>query len=438
MPNSPFSCWPAFARTLGLGLVLGGPLAGSAQDMGRVRETITALTAPALHGRGYVSHGSDKAARYLRRRFQSLGLKAFTPRYAQPFELTVNTFPGACALAVDGRPLQPGTDFIAEPGAGAGRVAGTPVVLDSLIFTSEAAGRRFLAQPLAGRIVVLRQRDAERLRTLPAAFTDQLAQAAALITLVPDKLTASLADLQDPQPRLQVLASRWPSAPQRVTLRLDAHLVPHYLTQNLVGYVRGRIQPDSFLVVTAHYDHLGQLGKHAYFPGANDNASGTAMLLELATYYAKAENQPAYSIAFMAFGAEEAGLLGSRYYVAHPLFPLSSIRFLLNMDLLGTGEEGMTVVNGKLLEAPFQQLTQLNNAGHWVPQLGARGRAANSDHYPFSELGVPAFFFYTRGGSKAYHDVDDRAEALSLAGFRGVFQLTTRFLTLLGARPPGQ
>jgi len=426
--------WPRTLVPFTLSAMLTGVTTpAQAQDMGKVRATITTLASPAMHGRGYVRGGDKRAAAYIRKRFQALGLRSFTPRYAQPFAITVNAFPGTCALRLDGHDLQPGIDFIAEPASGSGRVAGPLVALDSLIFTNEAAGQRFLSAPLRGQILVLRQRDADRLITLPNTFREHLNQAAAIITLVPDKLTASLADTQHPQPRLQVLSNRWSGRLQPATVQLEARLEHDYPTQNLLGYVRGQVQPDSFLVVTAHYDHLGQMGKKSFFPGANDNASGTAMLLELAEYYSRPENQPACSIAFMAFGAEEAGLLGSRYYVAHPLFPLASIRFLVNMDLLGTGEDGVTVVNGKLLEKQFQQLTRLNTAGHFVPQLAARGRAANSDHYPFSEQGVPAFFFYTRGGIKAYHDVDDRPETLPLTGFLGVYQLTTRFLNLLGA-----
>ena len=87
------------------------------------------------------------------------------------------------------------------------------------------------------------------------------------------------------------------------------------------------------------------MGKDVYFPGANDNASGVAMLLNLANYYSKKENQPKCSIAFIAFAGEEAGLLGSKYFSEHPLIPLNKMKFLVNLDLLGTGDEGMMVVN---------------------------------------------------------------------------------------------
>jgi hypothetical protein len=381
-----------------------------------------------------VRQGDQKAASYLRQCFRQLNLQPLTPDFAQRFSLAVNTFPGALKLQAGGQNLRAGFDFIAEPTSGEGRVSGTVLVLDTLIFTNETAGQSWLKQELGGKIVVLHQRDADRLRTLPDAFTHHLDQAAARLTLV-TKLTASLATSQEPQPRLLVLADRWPQKAPQATIQVEAKLQRDYLSQNLVGYVRGHTQPDSFLVVTAHYDHLGHMGKQAYFPGANDNASGTAMLLELAAYYAQPANRPAYSVAFIAFGAEEAGLVGSRYFVDHPLVPLTQIRFLVNLDLLGTGNEGLTVVNGRLLPPAYQLLTSLNEKHHFVSDIAARGRAANSDHSPFSERGVPAFFLYTRGGIKAYHDVQDRAETLPLSAFTGVFGLVRDFLDALGAKP---
>ncbi len=89
----------------------------------------------------------------------------------------------------------------------------------------------------------------------------------------------------------------------------------------MIATIKGTAIPDSFLVFSAHYDHLGQMGKDIYFPGANDNASGTSMLLNLAKYYS--QNRPKYSVLFIAFGGEEAGLIGSEYYVKNPLVPLS-------------------------------------------------------------------------------------------------------------------
>lgn len=434
---------------LGVGLL---PLGAQAQDMPRVRQTIATLAAPQMHGRGYVRRGDQRAAAYLRQRFRQLGLQPLAPDYTQPFPLDVNTFPGKLQLELsfgmlrfpvvgNSRRLKPGEDFIAAPDSGPGRVGGplsaAPVFhLDTLVFTDAAAQQRLLTRPWYGGGVAIRAADVPRLATLPLPLRQHLDSAALRFTLVP-KLTASLASTQAHQVRLEILESVWntyaykqgnPAA--HVALRVDAELKRDYQTQNLVGMLPGTTQPDSFVVVTAHYDHLGTMGRRAYFPGANDNASGTAMLLELAAHYARPENRPAYSVVFIAFGAEEAGLVGSRYFVQHPLVPLPRIRFLLNLDLLGTGEDGLTVVNGRVLPAYFQRLQQLNEAGHFVPNIAARGKAANSDHYYFTESGVPAFFLYTRGGPTAYHDVHDKPP-LPLTAFSGVFKLIIDFFASL-------
>ncbi|MCX6294627.1 MAG: M20/M25/M40 family metallo-hydrolase, partial [Bacteroidetes bacterium] len=182
-----------------------------------------------------------------------------------------------------------------------------------------------------------------------------------------------------------------------------------------------------FIVYTAHYDHLGQMGEEIFFPGANDNASGSAMLLNLARYYSMTEHKPKCSIAFIAFCGEEAGLLGSKYYTEHPVFPLKNIKFVLNMDIMGTGEDGITVVNGSVFKNEFDKLKEINTQNNFIKDVKIRGKAANSDHYCFSEKGVKAFFIYSMGGIKAYHDIYDRAETLPLNEFENLFKLITAF-----------
>jgi aminopeptidase YwaD len=419
------------------------PAQAQAPDLGRARHTIEALAAPKLHGRGYVEGGEHKAAAYLCGRLRQLGLQPLVLDYTQSFTLDVNTFPGKLKLETNDKPiflpgkptLKPGLDYIAEPNSAGtqGPIFAKPLRLDSLIFSVPDIAQSWLHREVKFHTLLLTDKQQARLSSLPVALQQHLDSAFARVTLV-SKLTASLSATQVARPRVEVLANRWRDGPL-IHMRLDAQLKRNYQTQNLAAIVRGRTQPDSFLVVSAHYDHLGMMGKDTYFPGANDNASGVAMLLELAAYYARPENRPAYSVVFLLFGAEEAGLVGSRYFVAHPLVPLSRIKFLVNLDLLGTGEEGATVVNGKVFESAYQRLTALNDAHHYLPRLTARGRAANSDHFPFSEAGVPAFFLYTRGGSQAYHDVHDVPAALSLAGFAGAFGLVRDFLGTLGARP---
>jgi VanZ family protein len=437
-----------------LAVLLSGQAA--AQDVARARHTIEVLASPKMHGRGYVRQGEHIAAAYLRGRLKELKLTPLAPNYTQTFGLDVNTFPGVVKAELHSpirstvlgvgfdAPLKVGKDFIAAPNAGSVPKTRdyTCVRYDSTFFTNEANLVPDSAD--ARRCLFLTQRQSQRLTKLGQQW---LTGFGAVVTIMP-KLMASLAAEQTRQPRLEMLPNALlPAAPMpaieqlpaslgpQLRLQLDAQLQRNYQTQNLAAVVRGTAQPDSFLVVSAHYDHLGMMGKDVYFPGANDNASGVALLLELAAHYARPENRPAYSVVFLLFGAEEAGLVGSSFFVAHPLVPLKSIKFLINLDLLGTGEQGATVVNGRVFEAPYQRLVALNTARHYLPALAARGRAANSDHYPFSEAGVPAFFLYTRGGSTAYHDVHDQPAALSLAGFSGAFGLVRDFLNGEGAAP---
>ena len=129
----------------------------------------------------------------------------------------------------------------------------------------------------------------------------------------------------------------------------------------------------------------------------------------------------------MAFCGEEVGLLGSKYYTEHPLFPMKNIRFLLNMDIMGTGEDGITVVNGSIFKTEFDKLKEINTQNNFIKDVKIRGKAANSDHYFFAENGVKACFIYTMGGIKAYHDIYDRAETLPLNEFENLFKLITKF-----------
>ena len=239
------------------------------------------------------------------------------------------------------------------------------------------------------------------------------------------KLTHSLAEKQEETP--EVLVRETAISANDTVLTLDIHASQqHIKTTNVIGYVPGRVVPDSFLVVCAHYDHLGMLGPHIFFPGANDNASGVSTLLEMASQVAR---QPLrYSVVFIAFTGEEAGLLGSRFFVANPLVPLSSIRFVLNLDLLGFGDLGATVVNATVYPDLFDRLVKINHEKQYLKELKPRGKAANSDHYPFSEAGVPAFFLYTLGGPGHYHDVQDTADTVTFSRFSATFQLLMDFL----------
>jgi Zn-dependent M28 family amino/carboxypeptidase len=163
----------------------------------------------------------------------------------------------------------------------------------------------------------------------------------------------------------------------------------------------------------------------AIFRGANDNASGVAMLLALAKYYG--ENKPKFDTYFLFTTAEEVGLLGSSYFIQNPPFDLKKIKMLVNLDMVGTGDEGITLVNAKKQNHYFELLENLNKGR--INQIKARGEACNSDHCLFDRIGIPAVFIYTLGGKQAYHDIYDNGEGLSMEAFDALYDLLIESLT---------
>ncbi|WP_066506134.1 M28 family metallopeptidase [Rufibacter sp. DG15C] len=404
-----------------------------AQDLQRVRQTIAHLASPEMHGRGYAFKGDSLAADYLQQQYASIGLKPFAGSFLQHFTLPVNILDNQLSLKVDGRALTPGVDFLAHAASAAGKGSGFVYSIDTVLLQDADEAQTFLSQNLRKQVLVVRQRHFQDLMNLPEPFKKHLQKAAAVIVLQSgNKVMAAVRSFQYPVPVLEVLESSWPAKADKVEFAVDARLEKNYRSQNVIGFLPGTSKPDSFLVVTAHYDHVGRMGKEVLFPGAHDNASGTAMLLELAHYYAQPQNRPKYSVAFMAFAAEEAGLVGSEFYTEHPLFPLANIKMLVNLDLMSTGEEGMMVVNGSVFTKQFSLLQQLNQQHQFLPTLKVRGKASNSDHYYFSEKGVPSFFFYTLGGTTTeYHHPKDTAGTLPLTKFKEVIGLIQAFFKAL-------
>lgn len=398
------------------------------QDMQRAKQTVIDLCSPQMYGRGYTHNGDKVAAKYIAERLEKAGAKKFGESYFQSFSLTINTFPDKISLEIAGQKLAVGEDFIVSPVSSSGSGAGKPYILDTLIFAeNRKAIEQLLKEDLTDKVMIINGKDYPKIADLPTALVRKIYEAKAFISLE-TKLTMSLANTQFSKPTFSVLKNKMPvdvgENTKKIKFSLEAKLIENYQTQNVIGYLAGT--SDSCIVLTAHYDHLGGLGKNSYFAGANDNASGIAFLLELLEYYK--ENPPKYTLVFMFFGAEEAGLLGSKYYVENPFFPLSQIKFLINLDLVGTGIEGITIVNATVFPKEFELINQLNKEGNYFTQVKKRGKAANSDHYFFTESGVKSFFIYAMGGIQAYHDVNDKAETLPLSHYPSLFQLLTKFV----------
>lgn len=410
-------------------VVCASPTAG--QNMERVRHNIATLCSPSMAGRGYSGKGDKKAAQWIAETFRAIGVKPVGKSYFQPFPIDVNTFPSKMKLVVDGKKLQPGRDFIPSPVSARGKGYLKTIFLSDLARCTDSLIDRLKQINYKKKAILFNLPDYYQLLETCPELVHQLNQAALWIGIT-DPLTAQIGEQALSPPFLWVTKEVIDSSAQRIRFCVKNQLKKNYITQNVIGYIKGTIAPEKFIVFAAHYDHLGTIGKGIYIPGANDNAAGVAMLIELAHYFS--EHPPALSVCFMAFSAEELGLLGSTYYVQHPLFPLASIRFVWNLDLVGTGKEGATIVNGTLHPKEFQRLQRFNDSLQALPKLVPRSPAANSDHYPFSTRGVPSFFVYLMDSSYPYyHHIEDKADKLPLTGFEGLFRLLVAF-TAQGVR----
>jgi len=404
-----------------------------AQNLDYAKRVINMLASPEMHGRGYVLKGDSIAAAFIKNEMEGAGLKAFDNNYFQHFNISVNSLPNNAEVKIKNKALRASDDFlIYTPSSG---IKGSFKTLVINRNTKQKTLDKMIKKGVGDKILIVDKEGTEGKKTEIYDIIKfyNIFKAKAVITLVDKKtpLTWSVytGHLLIDFPSIELNKNSIKKIPRKIELNIDNEFHKNYRTQNVIGFVEGSEYPDSFFVFTAHYDHLGRMGKNTFFPGAHDNASGVAMMLDLATFYT--ENTPKYSIAFIATAAEEAGLLGSEYYTRKPLFPLNNIKFLINLDMVSTGEEGMMVVNGEVFVDDFLNLIKINKEKKYLADIKSRGEAANSDHYYFYKNKVKSFYFYTLGGYSQYHNIYDIPQTLPMSAYNNMFLLITDFINHL-------
>ena len=402
---------------------------GQIEEVRRITEK---LCSPEFHGRGYVQHGDSIAAAFLVEEFQKLDIEPYSDSYYQHFVLDVNTFPGEMNLSQNDKQFVPGLHFSINPSS----IGGQYSLNTTEITTEQVLDLDFLRGLISkigknpsSEVLVFNCLDAkgDTLKQVQGII-HEIATLMPVIELVNKKFTWSVGREQSYFPFIQLQDSVYIKG-VNFELDIDAKLIKDYRTQNVIAYLPAKKKCTKTLMFTAHYDHLGRMGADTYFPGANDNASGTAMLFTMAKYFK--ENPSEYNILFVAFAGEEAGLVGSKFFVENPILKLKKVKFLVNLDIMGSGEEGITVVNGTLFKKQFDLLQTINKEQNLLEKIKIRGPAANSDHYWFTEKGVPAIFIYTMGPNKHYHDVFDSYEALSFSEYDDITTLLIEFVKRL-------
>ncbi len=346
----------------------------------------------------------------------------------------MNTLPGNMETDLNGKPLKAGSEFLVWAANPAIKGSYRIVSLDGNDLAKPEKLRKLLVKKLYGKFVLINNKgikDKKVLSVLDSLRYTNFLHAKGLIFVSESKLTWSVMAgyRQSNYTVLDISQNALPGKARKIRLDIESRYFPDYPARNVIGYIRGSVQPDTFLVVTAHYDHLGRMGRDVYFPGANDNGSGTAMLLDLARQYSLPEHRPYYSMVFMCFSGEEAGLNGSTYCADHPPFPLKQVKFLLNLDMVGTGSEGVTMVNATVFKEAYQRMARINADHEYILTVKERGESCNSDHCPFYKKGVPAVFIYSIGKEYSeYHNPEDKSSKLPLTEYKDIFRLMADFL----------
>lgn len=221
--------------------------------------------------------------------------------------------------------------------------------------------------------------------------------------------------------------------------------------ENVIGVLEGsdRLLRNETIIIGAHYDHLGRGGEGSLAPhpgdihhGADDNASGTAGVLELARLFTTQRPRPRRTIVFMCFSGEEEGLLGSNYYVNHPIRPLSNTVAMINMDMIGRMKDNKLIVGGVGTSLEWREWLTQANSGEMavnvsVPLAKSSSRAFDltvqedgfgpSDHSSFYAKQIPVLFFWT-GNHNDYHKPSDTFDKINYEDEVRVLSLVARMV----------
>jgi hypothetical protein len=453
-------------------------------DAERYLDHIRYLASPELKGRASGSPELEKAAKYIADKFRADGLKMPEGGYQQPFEIATSSKLGKgnrfeSVVAGDTETLQLEKEFIPYSFSLSGKASGAVVfagygitapeynyddysgidvrgkfvlvlahepqefneksVFEGKVYTdhSQVYSKAFNARLHGARGVILAF---DRVNHKDAAgelepFGNASGPADAGISFVQVKETvvepwmrAAGKDLLATEEAINADLKPRSFALPGVEVResVDVERVVRTV-HNVIGYLPGET-PD-YIILGAHYDHLGLGGQFSMapsmtgtvHPGADDNASGTAGVLELAHYFA-AGPKPKRGILFMTFAGEELGLLGSSYYANHPVLPLDHALAMLNMDMIGRVREDKLYIGGAATGTTFRaDLEQLVSKTSFRVDYSESGYGS-SDHTSFTAKQVPVLFFFS-GLHGDYHKPSDTWDKIDAPAAIRVLQL---------------
>jgi aminopeptidase YwaD len=429
----------------------------------RMKEHIVYLSSDALEGRETGKKGEQLASTYITEQFKGIGLSpkgnATGTEWLQPFEFLnrLRPLPG-CSLLIGGRELKMEEDYYILPQSGDGNLSGTPVYVNFGIhapvlgYDDYAPGR-----DVKGKIVII-ERGTPDGNDPHGKFGDYAALDLKVETAI--KMGVSGIIFVDPtNQEMEAPVINYSRKAVRKTIPIvyiantsakdvvdkqvagKVGLFEENLTgNNVVGYMDHK-QPHT-IVIGAHYDHLGygddgslHRGEPAIHNGADDNASGVAMVIELARAIAADEKLHGYNYLFMAFSGEEKGLYGSNYFCKNPTIDLSKVSCMLNFDMVGRldPEKNTLGINGAGTSSFWKEAM----AGIQIDDMKiktAESGVGPSDHTSFYLKDLPVLHFFS-GTHSDYHKPSDDENLINYAGADKIYRYVWALLVKLNEKP---
>jgi hypothetical protein len=438
-------------------------------------KTVNFLASKELAGRLSGSDGFNKAAYYMANEFKSAGLRPLGDNgYFQNLNVEYNEIlpPVILNLVKDGKTTKKyklGKDFVCRGFTGSGKFVAPVVFCGYGISNPEVGYDDYAGIDVKGKVVLcFKYNPAWKLKdtinwgeNLPRQKSFVAAEHGAIGILFvstpndknPQKTILSILhgegiqDEEFPELHIDIPAadeflsgSRFTLSdlqseidltkkPFSLQLKTSAEIEVHAKytkeqpTMNIIGLLPGSDEKlkDEYLVIGAHLDHVGSQGNEIYAPGANDNASGSAAVLEIAKALVKGKVYPKRSVIFVLFASEEIGLAGSKYFVEHSPVPLDKIEAMINMDCVGYGDS-IQVGNGK--SAPnLWNIAKEKDSIYTKMMVKNTWSGGGADATSFHQKGVPCAYFVTTNSYEHLHYITDTPETLNKSLFEKITKL---------------
>ena len=383
-----------------------------------VRPYLKSLVEPADAGRWNVVEGKEKYLPYL-----------------QHFQFPMNVMRGAMSLSVDGVAYAPTFDFTVKEFSPSCHGFFKVTYLDEEAYRREGFMEHLNSGIYQDQFVVIDwQHYLETVQPDPfdkyKPWLTELDGVGGIILRQEDQFPYFKARTyyQSHRPVIFVNGS-FPNDAREIELHVDAEMLPTRDAHNVVAWLPGTDpKADTYYTFIAHYDHLGYMGADFMFPGANDNGSGSAMIVTLAKYFSK--HRPAHGIQFILLDAEEENLLGSFFYCENPRLPLEKIEYLIDLDMVGDDSDHLSTQITPGGEAGLEKFRAINADGKYPPfDFVMETMNDDSDHFSFAQKGVPGIYFETEGSIlQYYHTPRDSFQNTRDSNFDRLFNMIVKFI----------